>query len=84
MQTAEHTAEIADAAGKPVTKAGAGAAASSPVVRWLIENSEAVSIVLGIGGLLVAASGVAVSWYYNHQRTQIMRETAEKQDQSNG
>lgn len=83
MHTAEHTAQVAEVASR-LTKAGAGVAASSPVVRWLVENSEAVSIILGIAGLLVAAAGVAVSWYYNHQRTQIMRETAERQERDNG
>lgn len=62
----EDTGHIVETAAR-VTKVGAGAAASSPLVNWAVENSEIISLALGFGGFLIGLAGFAVNWYYKHK-----------------
>lgn len=52
-------------------KLGAVSAGSSPFVGLLLDNSEVISLILGIGGFFIALSGFAVAWIYNHKRYRL-------------
>jgi hypothetical protein len=63
----DHTAELIETGGK-LTKVGFGGAASSPFINWAVQNSEIITLFLGVGGLAVAIAGFSMTWYYSHKR----------------
>lgn len=36
---------------------------------WFAENAQAIGAVCALAGLLIAAAGFAVSWYYLHKKS---------------
>lgn len=76
MDTTQDAINTANA----VAKVGAVGAGSSPILNWLVENSEVVSLVLGIGGLTIAVAGFIVSWVYNHKRFKIQKAQFERRN----
>jgi len=71
--------------GTRAIKVGATASISSPFVNWAVDNSEIISLSLGVGGFIVGVAGIGIQWYYLHKRHQQLLkqstdETPEKRD----
>jgi hypothetical protein len=76
------TQHVIDSA-NTVTKIGGVSAGSSPVLYWMVDNSELISLLLGIGGFTLALAGFVVAWVYNHKRFKILEKQFEIQNDGN-
>lgn len=48
-------------------KGGVLAAGGFGTWAWLAENAQAIGAACALGGLVIAAFGAAVNWYYKHK-----------------
>lgn len=72
MANTDHTTALIEN-GSRLTKVGFTGAAGSPIVNWLVDNSEIITLCLGFGGFAVAVTGLGITWYYSHQRFQLLK-----------
>ncbi|MFQ3230877.1 MAG: hypothetical protein ACI9DO_002254 [Reinekea sp.] len=77
MDPSQHVIDNAQA----VTKVGGLSAGSSPLLYWMVDNSEVISLMLGLGGFTLAAAGFTVAWVYNHKRFKILKQQFQLQIQ---
>lgn len=68
--TAEQVQHVAEIANR-ITPYSAGATASGGFIAWTVENSQAVSLTLAVGGFVVTVAAFAVNWYYRHKTYQL-------------